>query len=146
MAGRFKLQSVLNYRQSLEDQAQQVLAASLQRRQVIEEQLSQQHEALSGYDGELRRRQREGMAVAEMTLFENRIHHCRRLMAELKQALRQLDRQIEAERDALKKAAQDRQIMEKLKEKQEAEYRRELSRQERVMLDEISLRQKGEGS
>ena len=34
--------------------------------------------------------------------------------------------------------------MEKLKDKQEAEYMKELSRKEREMLDEISLRNKGD--
>lgn len=146
MAAKFKLQSVLNYRQSLEDQAQQVLTASLQLRTGLESELQQQRDALKRYDHELKLRQQEGLTVAEMDLFESQIHHCRRMMEQLQQQLTQLDRRIIEERNDLQQTARDRQIMEKLKDKQEAEYRQELSRQERAMLDEISLRNKGESS
>lgn len=146
MAGKFKLQSVLNYRQSLEDQAQQVLTASLKQRTGLENQLEQQHVALRNHDEELKRRQQDGLTVAEIDLFEAQIQHCRRLIKDLGSRINQLDARIQSERDVLLHAARDRQVMEKLKDKQESEYRLELSRKERVMLDEISLRNKGESS
>ncbi|MCK4502679.1 MAG: flagellar export protein FliJ [Desulfuromonadales bacterium] len=143
MAGKFKLQSVLNYRQSLEDQAQQVLTASLHRQQQLLEQRQQQQQKLQQSDSELKQRQQEGLTVAEIDLYEGQIYHCRRIIEQLQQQLEQLAPQIEAERKMLLHAARERQVMEKLKEKQDAEYRQELSRKERVMLDEISLRNKG---
>jgi flagellar FliJ protein len=144
MAGKFKLQSVLNYRQSLEDQAQQLLTTSLQRRAELEAELEQQRLSLQSYDSQLRERQRDGLTVAEMDLFESQIQHCRRLIAAFQAHLEQLDVRIRRQRNDLLQAARDRQVMEKLKEKQESEYRLELSRKERAMLDEISLRNKGE--
>jgi flagellar FliJ protein len=146
MAGKFKLQSVLNYRQSLEDRAQQVLTASLQLHRELETQQQQQQQCLQQYDSELKRRQQEGLTVAEIDLFESQIQHCRRLMVDLQERLDQLDGRIVAEREDLLHAARERQIMEKLKDKQEAEYHQELSRRERVMLDEISLRNRGDSS
>jgi len=146
MAGKFKLQSVLNYRQSLEDQAQQDLTASLQSHKTLEAKYQQQVNSFNEYDRELTLRQQEGLTVAEMDLYESQIYHCRRMMVDLQQQLEQLNRRINEERNALQQAARDRQIMEKLKNKQEEEYRQELSRQERIMLDEISLRSKGENS
>jgi len=146
MAGKFKLQSVLNYRQSLEDQAQQVLTASLQRQQDLEDQFLTQQQALDKADIELRQRQQEGMTVAEIDLYESQIHHCRRIIEDIQQRLQRLERRIEEERKELLHAARERQVLEKLKDKQEAEYRQELSRQERVMLDEISLQNKGKKS
>lgn len=143
MAGKFKLQSVLNYRQSLEGQAQQVLAASLQQQSDLEGQLQQQRSHLQQYDGELKKRQVEGLTVAEMDLYESQIQHCRYLIEDILLRLQRLERQILSEREELLHAARERQIMEKLKDKQEAEYRLELSRKERAMLDEISLRSKG---
>lgn len=143
MAGKFKLQSVLNYRQSLENQAQQILAASLQRQNELETQLQQQQQNLQQHDGELKQRQQEGLTVAEIDLYESQIQHCRRLIKDLQGHLQQLDQQIVSERKELLHAARERQVMEKLKDKQEAEYQQELSRKERVMLDEISLRNKG---
>lgn len=143
MAGKFKLQSVLNYRQSLEGQAQQVLAVSLQQQSDLEGQLQQQRSHLQQYDGELKKRQVEGLTVAEMDLYESQIQHCRYLIEDILLRLQRLERQILSEREELLHAARERQIMEKLKDKQEAEYRLELSRKERAMLDEISLRSKG---
>ncbi len=144
MAKKFKLQSVLNYRQSLEDQAQQVLKTSLQQRTTLEEALEQQRNALQQHDDELKRRQQEGLTIAEIDLFESQIQHCRRMSADLQQQLQHLERQIVSEREELLSCARDRQVMEKLKEKQDAEYRRELGRKERALLDEISLRNKGD--
>ena len=143
MAGKFKLQSVLNYRQSLEGRAQQVLAASLEQQSDLEGQLQQQRSNLQQYDGELKKRQVEGLTVAEIDLYESQIQHCRCLIEDVLLRLQRLERQILSERKELLHAARERQIMEKLKDKQEAEYRQELSRKERAMLDEISLRSKG---
>ncbi|MEA3362550.1 MAG: flagellar export protein FliJ [Thermodesulfobacteriota bacterium] len=146
MAGKFKLQSVLNYRQSLEDQAQQVLTTSLQKQNELEAKLQQQRRNLQQHDSELKQRQEEGLTVAEIDLYESQIQHCRRLIESLQGHLQQLEQQIVSERKELLHAARERQVMEKLKEKQEAEYRQELSRKERLMLDEISLRSKGNNS
>ncbi len=143
MASKFKLQSVLNYRQSLENQAQQVLTESLQRQQRLIEQQQQQQQSLLQNDQELRQRQQVGMTVVEMELYEGQIYHCQKVIANLQVQLLHLDGQIVIERKALLAAARERQVMEKLKEKQEAEYQQELSRKEREMLDEISLRIKG---
>jgi flagellar protein FliJ len=143
MAKKFKLQSVLNYRQSLEDQAQQVLTTSLQRRTELEDELHRQRELLQQHDTELKQRQQDGLTIAEMELFEIPIQHCRRLIGQLQQDLARLDRQIVDEREELLGMARDRQVMEKLKDKQETEYRNELNRKEREILDEISLRSKG---
>ena len=142
MTKKFKLQSVLNYRQSLEDRAQQLLMTSLQHRSTLEEALEQQRNALRQHDAELKRRQQEGLTIAEIDLFESQIQHCRRMSADLQQQLQRLERQIVSEREELLSCARDRQVMEKLKEKQDAEYRQELSRKERAMLDEIGLRNK----
>ena len=49
---------------------------------------------------------------------------------------------VAEQRQELLAAARERKIIEKLKEKQLAEYLNELDRKERIMLDEISLRQR----
>ena len=143
MAAKFKLQTVLNYRQSLEDQAQQLLAASLQRQTDLKAQLQEQKQQLQRHDRELKIRQVDGLTVAEMDLYESQIQHCRGVMEMILRQLKQLEEKILFERKELLNAARDRQVMEKLKDKQEAEYQQELSRKERAMLDEISLRNKG---
>lgn len=141
---KFKLQSVLNYRQSLEGQAQQVLATSLQRKSDLEAELQRQQELLQRHDAELKKRQQDGLTIAEMELFEVPIQHGRRLIEQLQLELVRLERQIVDEREELLRVARDKQVMEKLKDKQEAEYIKKLNRKEREILDEISLRSKGD--
>lgn len=140
MAERFKLHSVLNYRQSLEDQAQQQLAATQQQRRDTQERIQERQQAMQSYDRELRQRQQEGLTVAEMELFESRIQDSRRQIEAFRQQLHVLDRRIADQRKHLLDAARERQVMEKLRDKQNAEYEREVSRKERAVLDEISLR------
>lgn len=146
MASQFKLQAVLNYRQSLEDQAQQILATSLQRQSDLKNQLQEKKQRLQRLDRELKIRQVDGLTVAEMDLYESQIQHHRRSIEDIQNQLHRLDQQIDFERKELLHAARERQVMEKLKDKQEAEYQQELSRKERAMLDEISLRSKGQDS
>lgn len=146
MAKKFNLQTVLKYRQSLEDQAQQQLAGSLQRKSQLEKELQEHRSVLQQLDAELKVQQQEGLTVADINLFEGQIQHRRRLIADLGKLLEQLAGQINAEREELLQAAREKKVMEKLKTKQEAEYMQELSRKERIVLDEVSLRGKGNKS
>lgn len=142
MANKFKLQSVLNYRQTLSDQAQQRLTSSLLRKSQLEAELVQLQEHFQQLDLQLQEKQQAGLSIAEIDLYEAQISHHRRQIQSLQQQMAPLDRQIFAERQELMNAARDKQVMDKLKEQQEAEYLQELARKEREMLDEISLRNK----
>ncbi|MBW6508741.1 MAG: flagellar export protein FliJ [Desulfuromonadales bacterium] len=143
MAKKFKLQSVLNYRTTLEEQAQQALALSHQQQQELIAALATRQEELNAQDQALKQRQEEGLTIAEIDLYENRISHCRRRSAQLQTQLAVLEKKIVRQRETLLQTARDRQVMDKLKERQEAEFRREQERKERIQLDEISLRHKG---
>ncbi len=144
MAYKFKLQSVLNYRQILEGQAQQQLAASLQQRLELQQQQVRVEERLEQTDRELRVKQQKGMDIAEMTLFEDQISHCQRQLELLRKQLHRLEKTIDEQRQELLQASMERQVMEKLRDKQKDEYLREEGRKERELLDEISLRGKGD--
>lgn len=143
MAKKFKLQSVLNYRTTLEEQAQQALALSQQRQQELVAAIATQQQELTDQDQALKQRQEEGLTIAEIDIYESRISHCRHRSAQLQTQLETLEIKIVKQREALLQAARDRQVMNKLKERQEAEFRYEQERQERIQLDEISLRNKG---
>jgi flagellar FliJ protein len=143
MAKQFKLQSVLNYRTTLEEQAQQALALSQQHHQELTAAVTAQQQELNEQDQVLKQRQEQGLTIAEIDIYESRINHCRNRSAQLQRQLEILEQKIAKQRETLLKAARDRQVMDKLKERQEAEFRREQERKERIQLDEISLRNKG---
>ena len=142
MAKKFKLDAVLNYRTTLEEQAQQALAMSLQKQGDLQAAIDQQQKELQEQDQQLKLRQQEGLTIAEIDLYEGHIGHCRRRWAELNVELQRLEQKILKQRESLLQAARDRQVLDKLKERQEAEFRQEQERKERTQLDEISLRNK----
>ncbi len=142
MAKKFKLDSVLKYRNTLEDQAQQALAISVQKQRELLAGMDELQKELQEQDRQLKLRQQEGLTIAEIDLYEGRIGHCRRRCAELKAELQQLEQQILNQRESLLQAARDREVLDKLKERQEAEFRQDQDRKERTQMDEISLRNK----
>jgi flagellar FliJ protein len=143
MTKKFKLQSVLNYRSILEEQAQQALALSQQQQQELTAAIATQQQELNDQDEALKQRQEQGLTIAEIDIYESRISHCRQCSAQLQQQLTRLERKIVKQREALLETARDRQVMDKLKERQDAEFRHQEERKERIQLDEINLRNKG---
>jgi len=143
MAVKFKLQAVLKYRKTLEEQAQQRLAELLSAEAQILQQLTEGRTAFDALSARLQEKQRTGLPVLELQLYEEQIFHHRRRSEQLQQQLNELKGLLDERRRELLVAARETKIIEKLKEKQLAEYLRNLDRKERLMLDEISLRQKG---
>ncbi|MCF6178992.1 MAG: flagellar export protein FliJ [Geopsychrobacter sp.] len=143
MAEKFKLQAVLKYRKTLEEQAQQRLAELLS----VETQIRQQYGAAQlDYERlaqRLQEKQQVGLSVLEIQLYEDQIFHHRQQREQLEQQLKDVTVLLNERRQELLVAARETKIIEKLKQKQLAEYLRKLDRKERIMLDEISLRQKG---
>jgi flagellar protein FliJ len=143
MTKPFRLESVRKYRSALEDQAQEELARSLRQKNRLLLCIDEQHADLRAQDLELKRRQQKGLSMAEIDLYETRINYCRRRCNELGNQLRALEARILRQREDLIEAARARQVMDKLKERQNETYRQEQERKERRDLDEISLRDRG---
>jgi len=143
MAEKFKLQAVLKYRKTLEDQAQQRLAELLGFEARLKEQQSEARRQFDALSGQLQVKQQAGLSILELCLFEDQMSHQRKRSEQLRQQLEELTEPINQRRQELLVAARESKIIEKLKEKQLAEYLRKLDHKERVMLDEISLRQRG---
>ncbi len=143
MAEKFKLQAVLNYRKTLEEQAQQRLAELLSVETRIRLQQNDEQDRLDRLSQQLQQKQQQGLSILELRLFEDQIEHHRRQSEMLQRQLSELTALLCRQRQELLSAAREYKIIEKLKEKQLAEYRRKHEHKERLMLDEISLRQKG---
>jgi flagellar FliJ protein len=142
MADKFKLQAVLKYRKTLEEQAQQRLAELLNVEAQINQEQAEVRRQLDELSGQLRVKQQQGLQILELRLYEDQIDHHRQRCEYLRQQLTDLAELLDERRRELLFAARERKVIEKLKEKQQAETRRQLDHKERVMLDEISLRSK----
>jgi flagellar FliJ protein len=139
MAKKFKLQPVLRYREILEDQARQRLADSLEREKALRDRRALCARELEALWAELESKRRQGISVQDLILYEGHIRCREKHLKELSADLLVLEDEVAANREALCRAGQDRMLLEKLKEKKEAEEKEELLRAERAVLDEVAL-------
>jgi flagellar FliJ protein len=143
MAEKFKLHAVLKYRKTLEEQAQQRLAELLSVEAGLKQKQEETRHCLEALSAQVLKKHQQGLSILELQLYEDQIEHHRQQQEILQRQLTELGVLVNERRQELLFAARERKIIEKLKEKQLAEYLRKLDRKERVMLDEISLRQNG---
>lgn len=143
MGNKFKLQPVLKHRGLLEDQARQCLAAALSAETALRDRREQEQAALQALQAELRRRQLHGVSVQDLLLYEAHIDHRGKVLRHLDREHEQLEQEVAACRLALCKSSQDRQLLEKLKTRHEADQRQMQMQHETRMLDEIALQYRG---
>lgn len=140
MADKFKLQTVLNHRQRLESLAQQKLADSLRHETATLHQLANQRARLIKLQQELTHRQQTGITVQELQLFRLSINRQRKDLAKLIEQSEKLHREVKSNRQLLAEAAQEKKLLENLKEKKEAEQKHQDNQRESATLDDIALR------
>jgi flagellar FliJ protein len=140
MADKFKLQTVLNHRQRLENLAQQKLADSLRHETAMQHQLVEQRAALNKLQQEFTHRQQTGITAQELQLFRLSINHHRKNLQSLIEQAEKLHREVKSNRQLLAEAAQEKKLLENLKEKKEAEQKHQDNRRELANLDDIALR------
>ncbi|OEU77328.1 MAG: flagellar export protein FliJ [Desulfuromonadales bacterium C00003107] len=140
MADNFKLQTVLKHRQRLENLAQQKLADSLRRENALQHQIASQRAALNKLHQELSGRQQSGITVQDLQLFRLSINRQHKDLQTLIEQADNLHREVKSNRQLLAEAAQEKKLLENLKEKKEAEQKYQDNRKESATLDDIALR------
>lgn len=140
MAETFKLQTVLDHRQRLENLAQQKLADSLRRESELQHQIAEQQACLIKLHQELAHRQQHGTTIDELQLYQRSIDSKRKQIRKLVEQAEQLHREVARNRRNLTEASQEKKLLENLKDKKEAERRYHENRLEMAELDDIALR------
>jgi flagellar FliJ protein len=135
----FTMHAVLKYRRQLEDKALQNLTRELRIEAQLQEEFPQAEEELAGLSTALEHAQQRGISVDRLILFHQRIDLVKDLVAQRQTALKKQQAQVAIKRQLLLKASQDRKVIEKLKEQQNATYKRHLEKLEAGMLDEIAV-------
>lgn len=138
---KFKLQTVLDYRERLESLAQQAHAEALDQENRLLGELTARRRELDTLREEFEDLQRKGLDAYEFSLYSNHIGYAMGQVAELVERWEAARDEVEARRQALCVAGQERQLMEKLKEKQLSEAFAEEQHKEAVQLDEVAIRQ-----
>lgn len=137
---RFKLEPVLGHRRLLEDDAKrdfQVAMAALnearERREAAVRLIDEQSERIRSQQGAIDWRMRE--------LHENFIRGQELVIDDLDRVIEKRSEVVEERRAVLIEASKRVKILEKLREKELKEYEKEELRQERILFDEIAVRE-----
>lgn len=135
----FSLDTVLDFRQQLEDIAKNKLAEARLFEAEVKVQLEEQHNNHLAVVTEIDRVQTEGVDINELIRLEEHRIIIKDRITELKKQLDLREQQVAAAQKELLKKSRDRQVMEKLKEKQNSAWKHYLNKKEAAMIDEIAI-------
>lgn len=135
----FALDTVLSYRQRLEDIAKNNLAQARLAEHEAQTQLADQQERYRSLVATIEQVQRQGVNILELITHEEHLDFIKRSITELEKDLKKKREHVVRVRNDLMKKARDRQVMEKLKERQNADWQQYLNKKEAAMLDEIAI-------
>jgi len=136
---QFRLERVRALRERAEEEAREELASSLAIRMRGEAML---RAAADGVDGARAARRRSSSAVlsgAELRALQAYMERTERTRESAALELDRRDAEVDARRSALAQRSQDRQVLERLKERRAADHRVETERREGALLDEMAL-------
>jgi flagellar export protein FliJ len=130
---RFRLERVRALRERREEEAQMELAGAMMRHRRCQDQITQMAERI----GSARRAQSQarGVDLREHQAYLERLEQSHHLLVE---ELARHEKEVADRRVILTARSQDRQALEKLKEKGLDAHNREVARAEQIMLDEIA--------
>lgn len=135
----FKLETLLKIRQQREDKQKRVVGERL--RQIarvkdeivrIEQQIADQIASMRGQAGHGR------LDVVNLARGRHWLTHLQKSRLEADGHLRVLEARLAQERVVLANASKEKKIVEKLKERQQDRYQKELDRQEMLAMDELA--------
>ncbi len=135
----FKLDTVLDFRQRLEDIAKNTLAEARQMERAVQVQLDNQQASYATLLTTIDRVQAEGVDIYELIRLEEHLVFIKNRIAELKKQLAKRKQQVTVCQNELLKKSRERQVMKKLKEKQNTAWKQYLNKKEAAMLDEIAI-------
>lgn len=136
----FRLERVREMRMKAEDEAKEELATAMAEREtwarrrdeasrsLVRARLAQRSAAVGG-----------GVSIAEMMAHQSFLERTERTEKAVEMDLSRQEQEVAARRAALQAAAQERQVLDKLREKAAAKHRAELERAEAALLDELAL-------
>ncbi len=135
----FTLDTVLSYRQRLEDIATNNLIKAKQLEQSVQTKLSGLQNEYRELIARRERVQQEGVIITELISLEDHISFAKKKITELEVELTKKRDHVARTRKELLRKSRERQVMEKLKEQQNAAWKEHLNKKEASVLDEIAI-------
>ena len=135
----FSLDTVLKYRKRLEDIAKNRLHEAQTARQMVQDRLAAEEQEYAGLLATLDRRQFEGIDILELIRYEEQIMFSKNRIAAIRKTLDDKTARVVEARELLIRRSKERNVMEKLKTRQNQAWREHLGKKEAAMLDEIAV-------
>ena len=135
----YRLQKVLELKEKQEEEEKEKLAKLMEQENYERQVKAQLEQKLLDVQAVLRQKQAAGtLNVEELRFYPGHIKNIKNQIRNQELRLRELAIRIKEQRNALMKAAQERQTYEKHKEKNQEEWQAEMDRAEAIMLDELA--------
>ena len=138
---RFRLERVRALRERTEDEAREHLAGAMLERRLWAEKVAEAGGRLDGARSMQRSATAGGTSIGDMLAHQAFLERSEREREAAELDLGQRDAVVEERAAALREAARDRQVLEKLKARRAAEHRLEAERRAGAELDEMALAQ-----
>lgn len=135
----FALDTVLSYRQRLEDIAKNSLAQASLAEQAVLNRLSEQQGIYRSLVATIEQLQQHGVNITDLIHHEDHLNLVRSRVTELETELKKKRDDVARVRRELLKKTRERQVMEKLKERQNSAWKHYLNKKEAAILDEIAI-------
>jgi flagellar protein FliJ len=136
---QFRLERVRALREREEDQAREELASSLAVRMKGEAMLRAAAEDVDGAHDARRRSSTAALSGAELLALQAYLERTERQRESAALELDRREAEVDARRTALTARSQERQVLERLKDRRKADHQREMQRREGILLDEIAI-------
>jgi flagellar FliJ protein len=136
---QFRLERVRALRESAEEQAREDLAASLAVRMKGEAMLEAAADEVSGAHHARRGASGVNLSGAELVALQTYLERAERQRESAALELDRREAEVDARRVALTQRSQERQVLERLKDRRRADHNREMDRREGALLDEMAL-------
>lgn len=133
----YKMQSILNLKYKLEDQAKMEFAAARRRLDEEEERLERLKERKLSYEEEGRSLREDNLNVQDIMDNRHAILQMEEFIEYQKIRVKEAETDLERERRKLQEVMQERQVQEKLREKAFETFVREENAQESKEVDEL---------
>ncbi len=134
----YRMQSILNIKEKLEEQARMEFAQANMRLEAEEEKLQQLKERKAFYEEEGRRLQQDSLKVMDILENQNAIERMKEFIDEQLLEVKKAEVAVEKARLALMEAMQESKTQHKLKEKAFEEFMREENAREAKEIDELT--------
>ena len=135
----YRLQKILEFKEKKEEEEKEKLAKLMDQLEHEKRVKAQLEQKLVEVQQVLRQKQAAGtLNVEELRFYPGHIKNIKNQIRNQELRLQELAIRIKEQRNALMKAAQERQVYQKHKEKCQQEWQAEMDRAEAIMLDELA--------